>query len=58
MFPKALVHFQQNVGNENVVAIAGLSSQFPRVQTITDSLFAANPPLSDSVLSKAFRITV
>ncbi|KAH9303992.1 hypothetical protein KI387_008396 [Taxus chinensis] len=57
VFPKALVHFQQNVGHENAVAIAGLSSQFPGVQTIANSLFAADPPLSDSVLSKAFRIT-
>ncbi|KAH9292137.1 hypothetical protein KI387_008443 [Taxus chinensis] len=57
VFPKALVHFQQNVGQENAVAIAGLSSQLPGVQTIANSLFAANPPLPDSVLSKAFRIT-
>ncbi|XP_057848200.1 germin-like protein 1-1 [Cryptomeria japonica] len=57
VFPKALVHFQQNVGHENAVAIAGLSSQFPGVQTIANSLFAANPPIPDSVLSKAFRIS-
>ena len=56
VFPQAPVHFQQNVGKENAVAIAGLSSQFPGVQTIADSLFAANPPIPDSVLSKAFRI--
>ncbi|XP_057848077.2 germin-like protein 8-2 [Cryptomeria japonica] len=49
--------YAQNVGHENAVAIAGLSSQFPGVQTIANSLFAANPPLPDSVLSKAFRIT-
>ena len=57
VFPKALVHFQQNVGKENAVAIAALSSQLPGVQTIANSLFAANPPIPDSVLSKAFRIT-
>ncbi|KAH9297966.1 hypothetical protein KI387_029648, partial [Taxus chinensis] len=57
VFPKALVHFQQNVGQENAVVIAGLSSQLPGVQTIANSLFAADPPLPDSVLSKAFRIT-
>lgn len=57
VFPKALVHFQQNVGKENAVAIAALSSQLPGTQTIANSLFAANPPLPDSVLSKAFRIT-
>ncbi|XP_057844653.2 germin-like protein 1-1 [Cryptomeria japonica] len=57
VFPKALVHFQQNVGKENAVAIAGLSSQLPGVQTIANTLFAANPPIPDSVLSIAFRIT-
>ena len=57
VFPKALVHFQQNVGEKDAVAIAGLSSQFPGVQTIANSLFAAKPPIPDSVLSKAFRIS-
>ncbi|XP_057844659.2 germin-like protein 1-1 [Cryptomeria japonica] len=57
VFPKALVHFQQNVGKENAVVIAALSSQLPGVQVIANSLFAANPPIPDSVLSKAFRIT-
>ncbi|XP_059073426.1 putative germin-like protein 2-3 [Cryptomeria japonica] len=57
VFPKALVHFQQNVGHENAVAIAALSSQLPGAQTIANSLFAADPPLPDSVLAKAFRIT-
>ncbi|KAH9304014.1 hypothetical protein KI387_008418, partial [Taxus chinensis] len=57
VFPKALVHFQQNVGHENAVAIAGLSSQFPGVQVIANSLFGAYPPLPDSVLAKAFRIS-
>ncbi|XP_057844634.2 putative germin-like protein 2-3 [Cryptomeria japonica] len=57
VFPKALVHFQQNVGKENAVVISGLSSQFPGVQTIANSLFGAKAPLPDNVLSKAFRIS-
>ncbi|XP_059070999.1 putative germin-like protein 2-3 [Cryptomeria japonica] len=47
----------QNVGHENAVAIAALSSKLPVAQTIANSLFAADPPLPDSVLAKAFRIT-
>ncbi|XP_057844660.2 putative germin-like protein 2-1 [Cryptomeria japonica] len=57
VFPKALVHFQQNVGKENAVVIAALSSQLPGVQVVANSIFAANPSLPDSVLSKAFRVT-
>ncbi|KAH9313336.1 hypothetical protein KI387_028371, partial [Taxus chinensis] len=56
-FPKALPHFQQNVGNQRAVAIATFNSQFPGVLTIANSLFSANPPIPDSVLAKAFRIT-
>ncbi|XP_057816856.1 putative germin-like protein 2-3 [Cryptomeria japonica] len=55
VFPKGLLHFQQNVGVGDAVAIAGLSSQNPGVQVTANSLFAANPSMPDGVLSKAFR---
>ncbi|KAH9313341.1 hypothetical protein KI387_028376, partial [Taxus chinensis] len=57
VFPKALPHFQENVGHQHAVAIAAFNSQFPGILTIANSLFAANPPIPDSVLAKAFRIT-
>ncbi|XP_057844738.2 putative germin-like protein 2-1 [Cryptomeria japonica] len=55
VFPKGLLHFQQNVGHRNAVAIAALSSQNPGVQVSANSLFAANPAIPVSVLTKAFR---
>ena len=56
VFPKGLVHFQLNVGKGAAVALAALSSQNPGVQQVAPALFAANPPISDEVLQKAFRI--
>ncbi|XP_057844736.1 germin-like protein 1-1 [Cryptomeria japonica] len=40
VFPKGLLHFQQNVGHGNAVAIAALGSQNPGVQVSANSLFA------------------
>jgi len=56
VFPKALVHFQQNVGKGNAVALAALSSQNPGTQQIARSLFGATGPVDPSVLAKAFDI--
>ena len=56
VFPKGLVHFQQNVGYGNAVAIAALSSQLPGTQQVAQSLFGASPPLDASLLAKAFQI--
>ncbi|KAL4193134.1 hypothetical protein AMTRI_Chr06g175330 [Amborella trichopoda] len=56
VFPEGLIHFQQNVGYGNTVAIAGLSSQNPGVITIATAVFGADPPISDVVLAKAFQI--
>ncbi|XP_024959715.1 germin-like protein subfamily 1 member 11 [Cynara cardunculus var. scolymus] len=46
VFPEGLVHFQQNVGNCNVVAIVGLSSQNPGVITIANVVFGTNPDIA------------
>jgi uncharacterized protein YjlB len=54
VFPKALVHFQLNVGVGAAVALSGLSSQNPGVQQVGPALFASNPPVNDGVLEKAF----
>ncbi|KAK7269100.1 hypothetical protein RIF29_21816 [Crotalaria pallida] len=56
VFPIGLIHFQQNVGNGNAVAFAGLSSQNPGVITIANALLGSNPPISDEVLAKAFQV--
>ncbi|KAL2320259.1 hypothetical protein Fmac_029228 [Flemingia macrophylla] len=56
VFPFGLIHFQLNVGYENAVAIAGLSSQNPGTITIANALFKATPPISEDVLTKAFQV--
>ncbi|XP_057964076.1 germin-like protein subfamily 1 member 14 [Malania oleifera] len=56
VFPVGLIHFQQNVGKTNALAIAGLSSQNPGVITIANAVFGSNPPISVDVLTKAFQV--
>lgn len=56
VFPKALVHFQLNVGKGPALAFAALDSQNPGVQQVAAALFTpAN--LNDEVLEKGFRIS-
>ncbi|XP_058191762.1 germin-like protein 5-1 isoform X10 [Rhododendron vialii] len=57
IFPRGLVHFQINNGKGPAAAIAGFNSQNPGREDIATSLFAATPPVPDSVLSKAFQIS-
>ncbi|CAL5346440.1 unnamed protein product [Camellia sinensis] len=56
VFPINLIHFQRNVGNGNVVAIAALSSQNPGVNAIANVVFGAKPDISTDVLAKAFQL--
>ncbi|XP_061342577.1 germin-like protein subfamily 1 member 7 isoform X3 [Gastrolobium bilobum] len=56
VFPIGLIHFQQNVGYGNAIAIAGLSSQNPGVITIANAVFGSKPPISPEVLTKAFQV--
>ncbi|KAF3782357.1 Spherulin-1A [Nymphaea thermarum] len=56
VFPQGLIHFQQNIGEEDAVAIAALSSQNPGVITIANAVFGAKPPISDDLLAKAFQV--
>ncbi|KAL2994323.1 hypothetical protein AAZX31_10G159400 [Glycine max] len=56
VFPIGLIHFQQNIGYGNALAIAGLSSQNPGVISIANAVFGSKPPISDEVLAKAFQV--
>ncbi|KAI3474526.1 hypothetical protein Pfo_029441 [Paulownia fortunei] len=56
VFPVGLIHFQRNVGTENAVAIAGLSSQNPGVITIANAVFGSKPDISSDILAKAFQV--
>ncbi|XP_052203934.1 germin-like protein 5-1 [Diospyros lotus] len=56
VFPRGLVHFQQNNGKKPAAVIAAFSSQLPGTQSIAATLFTASPPVPDDVLTKAFQI--
>ncbi|CAK9136595.1 unnamed protein product [Ilex paraguariensis] len=56
VFPIGLIHFQLNVGNTPVVAIAALSSQNPGVISIANVVFGSKPTISVDVLTKAFQV--
>ncbi|KAL4190299.1 hypothetical protein AMTRI_Chr07g24020 [Amborella trichopoda] len=56
VFPEGLIHFQQNVGYKNAVAIAALSSQNPGVITIANAVFGSKPAINSNVLAKAFQV--
>ncbi|CAA6674429.1 unnamed protein product [Spirodela intermedia] len=53
VFPQGLIHFQLNIGRENAVAIAALSSQNPGV---INTVFESNPAINDDVLAKALQV--
>ncbi|KAJ7563959.1 hypothetical protein O6H91_03G132500 [Diphasiastrum complanatum] len=55
IFPRGLIHFQLNVGDERPAqAVVALNGQNPGFQAIADSLFGSN--IKDEVLQKAFLI--
>ncbi|CAL9016027.1 unnamed protein product [Prunus brigantina] len=56
VFPVGLVHFQQNVGYGNAVAIAALNSQNPGVITVANAVFGSKPDISADILAKAFQV--
>ncbi|KAI5079224.1 hypothetical protein GOP47_0006895 [Adiantum capillus-veneris] len=56
LFPKGLIHFQLNVGDEAALGIAALTSQNPGTSQVARATFASMPPIESAVLSKAFQI--
>ncbi|KAL1211783.1 Germin-like protein subfamily 2 member 3 [Cardamine amara subsp. amara] len=56
VFPKALLHFQQNPNKAPASVLAAFDSQNPGAQAVGPSLFGANPPIPDDLLAKAFGI--
>ncbi|CAL4950785.1 unnamed protein product [Urochloa decumbens] len=55
-FPRGLVHFQRNAGDEPAAVISAFNSQLPGTQSLAMTLFGAEPEVPDEVLAKAFRI--
>eukprot|EP00253_Pinus_taeda_P018231 PITA_18231 len=56
VFPRGLVHFQQNIGSCNAVAMVAFNSQNPGYQGVASALFGASPPIAASVLARTFQI--
>ncbi|XP_017221496.1 putative germin-like protein 2-1 [Daucus carota subsp. sativus] len=56
VFPIGLIHYQRNIGKDNAMAIAGLSSQNPGVITIANAVFGSKPAISSDILVKAFQV--
>ncbi|VVA96629.1 unnamed protein product [Arabis nemorensis] len=56
VFPKALLHFQQNPNTATASVIAAFDSQLPGTQVVGPALFGANPPIPDDLLAKAFQL--
>ncbi|XP_057812763.2 germin-like protein subfamily 1 member 1 [Cryptomeria japonica] len=56
LFPKGLIHFVQNIGNDPVSVIAALDSQAPGTSIIPLATFASNPAIPNTVLAKTFQI--
>ncbi|KAF8724275.1 hypothetical protein HU200_021302 [Digitaria exilis] len=56
VFPRGLVHFQQNRGYGPAAVIAAFNSQLQGTQAIAMTLFGAAPPVPSDILAKAFRI--
>lgn len=57
IFPRGLIHFQLNIGEEPAVIIAALTSQNPGTSQVAKATFASNPGINDAVLEKAFQLS-
>ncbi|KAL7101888.1 hypothetical protein ACP275_08G083600 [Erythranthe tilingii] len=59
VFPKGLIHFQYNLGNDTTaVAIASLNSQNPGVVTLSKAVFGSDPPVNPEALVKGFQLDI
>ncbi|EPS72885.1 hypothetical protein M569_01874, partial [Genlisea aurea] len=56
VFPKGLIHYQYNYGNESAVAFAALGSQSGGLITVANAVFGSDPFIDSSVLEKAFGV--
>lgn len=52
VFPKGLVHFQMNVGDESATIFCSLNSQNPGLQKIPSAIFGSG--INEELLEKAF----
>ncbi|XP_057843675.2 germin-like protein subfamily 2 member 1 [Cryptomeria japonica] len=58
VFPQGMVHFIQNLGDGPAVSLSSLNSQNPGAVLLAKTLFASKPTVPDTVLAKAFKISL
>ncbi|KAG0564628.1 hypothetical protein M758_8G121200 [Ceratodon purpureus] len=52
IFPRGLLHFQENVGNKSAICFNSFNAQFPALLLAANQMFATN--ISTTVLTKSF----
>ncbi|GMH21969.1 hypothetical protein Nepgr_023812 [Nepenthes gracilis] len=56
VIPRALVHFEKNIGKGKALIFAAFNGQLPGTVSIAPTLFGATPPIPDTILSTAFQV--
>ncbi|XP_022993950.1 germin-like protein subfamily 2 member 2 [Cucurbita maxima] len=56
VFPKGLLHFQQNNKDKPASVIAAFNSQLPGTVSVAAALFSSSPAVDNGVLARAFQI--
>ncbi|KAI4301618.1 hypothetical protein L6164_034878 [Bauhinia variegata] len=56
VFPKGLLHFQKNNGDEPAAVIAAFNSQLPGTLSIAAALFTSTPTVPDDVLTQTLQV--
>ncbi|XP_021714510.1 germin-like protein subfamily 2 member 4 [Chenopodium quinoa] len=56
VFPRGLIHFQQNNGKKPAAVVTAFNSQLPGTQSVAATLFTSTPPVPDHVLTTAFQV--
>ncbi|XP_010522863.1 PREDICTED: germin-like protein subfamily 2 member 2 [Tarenaya hassleriana] len=56
VFPRGLVHFQKNNGKSPAAVLSAFNSQLPGTVSMAVNLFAAEPDVPESVLTKTFQV--
>ncbi|GLJ05234.1 hypothetical protein SUGI_0014340 [Cryptomeria japonica] len=57
VFPKAIMHYVQNIGNTTATVIAAFNSQSPGNAVIPFALFTSTPTIPNQVLAKTLQIS-
>ncbi|KAL0541720.1 hypothetical protein IC582_021775 [Cucumis melo] len=56
VFPKGLLHFQQNKKDKPASVLSAFNSQLPGTVSVAAALFSSSPAVDDGLLAKTFQI--